>query len=456
MAGIGFELRKLLRRDSYLGQLQAYAYAGLISAGPWILSIIGVQLIGLLSLSVVVPKIAIEQFQVSVTYLLATSLIVTGPLQLAFTRYIADRLYQKHDHHVLPSFVGAQFVTLIVAGTLALVLCFTAFADEPLGYRLLMFNGFVLLCLIWIAAVFLSGMKRYLSIVLLFALGYGTTVLIALWLRPWGLEGLLAGFVAGHALLAGGLWFLVWQHYPSERLISLQFMRRGRMYPALVLTGLFYNLGIWIDKFIFWIDPSTSQSVIGPLRASPIYDFPIFIAYLSIIPGMAVFLVRIETDFVDYYNRFFDAVREGGSLEQLETYRNEMVFSIRQGLAEIAKIQGLAMLVTYMLAGEIFAWLGLSPLYLPLLYVDVFAAGLQVALLAVLNVFFYLDARRIVLGLTALFVLANAVLSWVSIQLGSSWYGYGFALSLLLCVTVGLLLLNRKLERLEYETFMLR
>ena len=32
MAGIGFELRKLLKRDSLLGMMQAYAYAGIISA----------------------------------------------------------------------------------------------------------------------------------------------------------------------------------------------------------------------------------------------------------------------------------------------------------------------------------------------------------------------------------------------------------------------------------------
>ncbi|TAN73700.1 MAG: hypothetical protein EPN14_09695, partial [Gallionella sp.] len=40
MAGIGFELRKLLKKQSYSGLLQAYVYAGIISSGPWILSII--------------------------------------------------------------------------------------------------------------------------------------------------------------------------------------------------------------------------------------------------------------------------------------------------------------------------------------------------------------------------------------------------------------------------------
>ncbi|MBP9059695.1 MAG: histidine kinase, partial [Rhodoferax sp.] len=89
MAGIGFELRKLLKKQTYAGLLQAYAFAGIISSGPWVLSIIGIMLIGLFSMGVVVPQSAIAQFQVTVTYLFLTSLIVTGLVQLSFTRFVA-------------------------------------------------------------------------------------------------------------------------------------------------------------------------------------------------------------------------------------------------------------------------------------------------------------------------------------------------------------------------------
>ena len=112
MAGIGFELRKLLKRDSYLSLLQAYTYAGIIGAGPWVLSILGVQAIGFMSLAVVVPDFLITQFQVSVTHLIAGSLILTGFLQLAFTRYISDRLFEKREDRVLPNFIGALQLTL--------------------------------------------------------------------------------------------------------------------------------------------------------------------------------------------------------------------------------------------------------------------------------------------------------------------------------------------------------
>ena len=56
MAGIGFELRKLLKKDTLLGLLQAYTFAGIIGSGPWVLSILGILIIGLLSSTVVVPS----------------------------------------------------------------------------------------------------------------------------------------------------------------------------------------------------------------------------------------------------------------------------------------------------------------------------------------------------------------------------------------------------------------
>ena len=70
--------------------------------------------------------------------------------------------------------------------------------------------------------------------------------------------------------------------------------------------------------------------------------------------------------------------------------------------------------------------------------------------------FFYLDKRRIVLVLNGLFVGLNITFTYVTLQLGAPFYGYGFALALLFTVMVGFYLLDYKLDRLEYETFMLQ
>ena len=125
MAGIGFELRRLLRKNTLVGLIEAYAYAGVIGSGPWVFSIVGILLVGIFSASVVVPSYLVTQFQTSVTYLVAGSLILTGFVQLAFTRFVSDRLFEKRKDLILPNLHGLLLVVVAVAsvlGTLALFL----------------------------------------------------------------------------------------------------------------------------------------------------------------------------------------------------------------------------------------------------------------------------------------------------------------------------------------------
>ena len=456
MAGIGFELRRLLKRENLLGLIQAYGYAGVISSGPWVLSIVGILIIGVLSYAVVVPDVRIVQFQVTVTYIIAISLILTGVFQLSFTRFSADRLFEHHREIILTNFHAVALVVTVLSGLVGIGAILFLFPEQSLLFRLMAVAGFVIMSNIWIATIFLSGMKHYREIVWLYFVGYSLTVIAALVLRGLGLEGLLIGFVIGHAALLLGMMSLILRNYSADRFISFEFFHRDKVHVALMWIGVFYNLGVWVDKFMFWYWPATSQHVIGPFRASLIYDLPVFLAYLSIIPGMAIFLVRLETDFVEYYDAFYNAVRSGGSLENIEEFRNGMVETVKLGVYEIIKIQTIAVLVLIVAGRSILEWLGISTLYLSLLYVDVVAAGLQVVFLGILNVFFYLDRRRIVVWLTGSFVLINFVFTAVTIHLGPAFYGYGFALALLVEVMAGAALLSRTLARLEYETFMLQ
>ena len=457
MAGIGFELRKLLKKRTYAGLLQAYAYAGIISSGPWVLSILGILLIGVFSIGAVDADASISQFQVTVTYLFLISLIMTGVVQLSFTRYVADQIFARNHAAIMPNFNGLMLLAMSLSLVLALPAAALLFPEQSVLYRLLFAAGLSVMSAIWIATVFLTGMKHYRAIVLIFFLGYTATIVLALLLRHViGLEGLLMGFVAGHVLLLLGMVWLVYRNYHSDRFIAFDIWKPGAMYRSLMASGFLFNLGAWIDKILFWYHPDTGQAVIGPLHASVIYDIPIFLSYLSVIPGMAVFLVRIETDFVEYYVKFYDAVREGATLDYIERMRNHMVYYVRRGLFDIAKIQAIAVLVTLVLGKAILELLGISTLFLPLLYIDVISAALQVVMLGILNVLFYLDQRRAVLLLTAVLPLFNLVFTALSLRLGANWFGYGFAVAMLLTVLLGLWILNRKLEVLEYQTFMLQ
>jgi uncharacterized membrane protein len=393
MAGIGFELRKLLRHDDYFGIAKAYTYAGLIGAGPWVISIIAVVLLGILSIHAVIPARLVAQFQTSVTYLISASLIFSGLFQLAFTRYVADRLFANEREAVLPNLNGLLAIAMGGATFAAIPASLVLFPAQGVVYRLLIASTFTLLCGVWIVAVMLTGLKHYRAIVATFLLAYGTTLGIGLLLRPFGLIGLLFAFTIGQCLLFLGLLGIVYRQYHSKTFMAFHFLRPGQLYPSLLITGLFYNAAIWVDKYLFWFTPYTSQDVIGPLRASTIYDLPIFLAYLSILPGMAVFLMRVETDFVEYYNKFYDAVREGGTLSHIRNMRNGMVTSARNGIFDIIKLQAITALCAFIIGPSVLHFFGISGLYVPLFDVDVVGASLQVALMGILNILFYIDRR---------------------------------------------------------------
>ncbi len=454
MAGIGFELRRLLRSDTLSGTFAAYSYAGIISAGPLVLSMVGVVLVGLMSLAQVHPQVVLTQFQVSVTYLIASSVIVTGLIQLAFTRYLSDRLFAGEPQAVMPSFNAVSLVTTVVLGSIGLLLSQTLFVDQPLTYRWLMWIGFVLLGNLWIVVLFLTSVKQYRAILGVFCAGYSLTVVCAVLLGRFGLTGLLGGFVIGHTALLLGFTVIVARNYRTSTWLSWAVFVPRNLRLSLVGVGVCFGLGVWIDKLMFWAWPATGMTVIGPLRAAPLYDLPVFLSYLCVIPGMAVFLLRIETDFAEAYTAFFDAVRHGGTLRQISASRALMVRAVRTGLYEILKVQAVVTLLVFAFGEDMLRLVGVPGGWQTLLRIDVVSAGMQVLLLGVLNVLFYLDRRRDVLILTALLVCLNALFTGVSLVCGPALYGYGFALALVCVLALGAHRLTRRLAALEYDTYM--
>ncbi|SFO23496.1 exopolysaccharide Pel transporter PelG [Nitrosospira briensis] len=455
MAGIGSEIRTILERDSYWSVLRAYGYAGLVSGGPWVISILSIMMIGVLAVILGVAQQEVNAFQICVTYLMAGSLIWTGGMQLMFTRFVSDRTYANDKAEVLPNLFGVLIVTMAAGFAWAAPFIFWSFTGS-FFQELLLLSNFVVLSGMWIALIFLSGMKAYRRIVWTLSKGYLLGIVVALVASRWELTGLLLGVLTAHAYLLFSFLHHIVREYPGSSLLKFDFLDRNRSLYSLFAVGTLYYLAVWIDKFIFWFVPYTSEAVIGPLRASVIYDLPIFLAYLFILPGMAVFLVSIEADFAEQHERFYRAVREGDTLMHIEYRRDRMVYAARQGIYEIFKVQGLTVVLCLLWGRELLHAVGISPLYIHLFYIDVVAVSVQVLLMAILNVLFYLDARREVLIVTTCFFITNLLFTFATLQLGAEAFGYGFAASVTFSAFLGLFILSHKFNRLEYETFMLQ
>jgi uncharacterized membrane protein len=455
MAGVGFSLKTLRGDESYTGMLRLYGAAGIISSGPWLLSILSLLFIGVIGREIAPDPLALQRFQVSVTWLFAASLLFSGPLQLMFTRFAADREFAGERDQTLPNLYGALALLGAASATFATV-CASFFPDADNVFKVVLATAFVALSEVWMVVIVLTGLRAHLHVFGSFAIGYAVTFIACLALAPYGETGLLSGFVIGQAALLFCALRVLAHQMPAQREVSFQFAKRRSVFLELGVVGFFYNLGIWVDKLIFWWNPLTSRAVLGPLRASEVYDLPIFLAYLTIVPGMTVFLVRVETDFAECHAAFYEAVRNGACLRRVEQLRDAMTDSARRAIFDIVRVQGITLAFCALAGPWLLALCGISELHLPLFYIDAAGVALQVILLAVTSMFFYLDRRRAVSVLAGLLLCSNAGFTLLTQWLGPEYFGFGFAAAMGVTSIAGLIALSRTFGNLVRDTFMLQ
>lgn len=454
MAGIGFELRKIFNEKSLLSVVKVYLYSAILSSGPWIISIITIIFIGLLKIYLYGTTINIMHFQVSVTYILMMSLIFSSPIHLSFSKYVADIIFEEQDKEILPSIGGVIFVIFTTGILMGLIFSYIFLNELSILYQIIFIISFVVISAMWVCNIVLLGLKEYKKIVMFYVLAYLIIMFGAIFLANKKLETLLASFAVGNIFLFISMVYLIAKKYPSMELINFSFFKRQPNW-YLVVASFLYNFGIWIDKIIFWFSSKTGSSVLGKLHASIVYDPPIFLAYLSMIPAMSLFFYRLEANFAIIYDFLFNAIREDGRLSDIKRLKNDLKESIRMMIREIVVVQGIFNLIIFLFSPTVFSLLKIPQLYLPLFYIDLFGVQMQIGFMAMLSVIYYMDKQKEAVIMSSLFFILNFVLTYITIYLlGPFYFGYGFAVSSMVSFVASIIVLEKKLKELEYETFM--
>jgi uncharacterized membrane protein len=452
MAGIGFQLTKLMQKRTLAGGLHAYGFAALIGSGPWVLSMVTLAGLGLV-LQRAGTASELDLFFVAVTHIFAFSLISTGPLQLLLSRYTADRVFSKQDEKIFPSLLGALAVTFAVNALLGLIF-FLGFVPAAPLFQLAAAGVLMVVSAIWIAAIYVTALKDYTAVVRCFAIGYAVS-LAAAWAlsHAFGVAGTMAGFLIGQVILLLTMIGLIYREYGSAAPPSFAYFSYFKKHADLALCGFVYNLGIWIDKPLHWWLSPHSHQVSGALWASPLYDQAVFLSFLSVAPGMAVFLLTLETTFAGRYAEFFRLVVEKGTIREILRTKAEMIDALRDGLIRLLKFQGAFTLVFVLSAERLLSALGLGALQTLVFQVTLIGVFLLVLFLALLTVLFYLNRLRDALFCCSVFAAVNFVLTVASLLADERWYGIGFTAAAAAGVVVAGFLANRALQRIDYETF---
>lgn len=450
MAGIGFRLQKLLKEDTYTALVKGYLYSAIISSGPMLTSIICIAILGVLSFPVLSTNDYLI-FRTTIVYTFAFSLIYTGIFQMVTTRYVADRLFMKEHTSLIPCFVSLFFITML--NQTALGVFFFSHVLSQWQYVAVATGLYVIISCLWNTMIFITATKNYAIIFFGFLVGSLTSLGAGHFAGiQFGLIGYLMGFTLGQVLILIFLIASFIKEFDFFKPIDFNFLLYFRKYPELCAAGLLINLAVWIDKFSFWFS-AYGIHIQGWFYTFPWYDSAFFLAYLSIVPALSLFLVRVETSFYHKYRQYYSLIMNKATLYQIESAKNDIITDLKESTLALLKIQGFVTVVLIITATTIVHLTRLPWVALVMFKIGILAAFLLIFFQLLLIIMFYFEFRKEALALTILFLGINFFATMCSIKLGIRFFGFGFFAACFISLFAGYFLLQSRLNNLEYLTF---
>lgn len=451
MAGIGFELRKLTARDDLISSTRAYLHASIATSGGWLFTIAALSLVGSFGTSVASLE-DLTTFRLLVVYNFAFSLVFTGPLTMVLTRYLADQIFARTVTGVPGMVVGGLAVGLAIS--LPLV---TAF---DFGYLHLTRStstaaviNYALVASVWILSVFLSTLQVYAAVTRAF--GFGLVIAVAgAWLAGPDADAgrMLVGFNIGLAYIVFTLVGRIFAEFPFPVEKPLAFLSYFRTKWPLAVGGAVYYLGIWIDKWLMWTGP---ERVVLPsgLVSCPDYDSALFLACLTTVPTMALFVVHVEVRFFEQVHRFYGEIGGHAPLARIRQNQQALVDVLRTASRQIVLPQLVLVTGLLLVAPLLFRSFDVPYGQLGIFRIAVLGAAFQVFFLLLTIVLAYLDLNRLALGLHCLFFALNTVGTLATLYLGFPFYGYGYFLAAIVTFVAASFATMRSLDELPYHAF---
>jgi len=452
MAGIGFVLRKLVKKVELSSIVRAYLHATLATSGPWLVTVIELGIFYLLSRNVISP-IPFENFRLIILYNFSFSLVISTPLTAVAIRYLADLIYKRDVADAVGMMFGVMIVLLGVTFPMVTYFYFYCAKLEP-TMSLLAIVNFLLVLGVWTANVFLSALKYYTGVTVSFVGGLAISIVAALMLARVKADiGMMIGFNLGLAFILASLVALIFSEYPKLVRNIFKCLKYLTKFWDLALGVLFTNIAIWVDKWIMWFAPESDQ-LPNHLVMYPHYDSAMFISYLTIVPVMSMFLIIQETSFFEHYLKYYRDIQEHANFEKIQYNHKKMMENISYNGRNLVLFQCCICLIVLISLPRIFDVIGMNYIQIGIFRNGVLGATFQIFSMYLMILLSYFDYRKGVLLISIVFLVTNVIFTYITLHLGFAFYGYGFFLSSLTTFITAAILTERYVRKLPYHTFL--
>lgn len=455
MAGIGFELKKLFSKRGFLAIIRAYSYAAMTCAGPMILGFL------LLLFSMIAADISgtarhdRELLVTMLTHCLLASLTVTSLFSMLTTRFCADMIYEKNFNLIIGSFFGSLSIMLVLGGTGFGI--FLHFSGISLFYRLLCFMLFMVLIVVWTEINYLTMLKDYRSIIMVFGVSVVAALLLGvvlIWVfHIHAVTALMVSITVGYGIMM--LWYfaLIYLFFPEGYGTSMRFLFLLDEIPQLGATGFFITLGLFGHLVIMWWFSSLKVRVAGLFYGAPAYDVPAIFAFFSILVTTVNFVTSVETRFYPRYKEYFSLFNEGGSIENINEAEEGMIQVLSEELGYLSLKQ--------LFSTTVFIILG--TVLLPLLPLGFNSEMLRIYRTLCVGYAFYAIGNSIMLvsqyfadmksalADSIVFAVATNGLTFITVLKFNKFYGFAFLAGSALFCLLSWLLLCLYLWKLKYN-----
>lgn len=456
MAGIGFLLPKVGPEASLLRTAGAVGHGAVVAAGPWMFCTLAIALIHRGTIASTPITVSLD-FRGLVIYAFAISLLATAPIVNVAMRVVADDIYRREFEKIRPRFLSAVIASGIASALVSFVVFGMVFR---LGAQLLVAATIstVIIGLIWPTLAFCGAIRDFRGITAGFIAGLLLSVLGTIWiaLHGWSAPGMLVSFVFGLLVilfwLAGRV--LAAFPYPVHGMVDHLSDLAGRLrdYWVLGLGSFAAMAAIWADKWVLWFSPIGVLLPNG-LVSAPDYDGAMFIAYLTIIPALGLFVASVEPEIYGACRKFLAAIKDRAPLDHVEQLADEMSHQTFRFVYRMLVTQLTVCVAAILAAHWIVPVVGLQFQQLGILRLGLLATFFQFMFLVCSSVLMFFDRHVRFLLLQALFLATQIGLTWGSLMLGAEYLGFGHLLACAISGVASVLVLERTLTGVSYLTF---
>ncbi|MFP3155287.1 exopolysaccharide Pel transporter PelG [Lachnospiraceae bacterium ZAX-1] len=456
MAGIGFELNKLIRRRGIVSCVSFYGVAAVVYTGPMLLGFCMLYMISFMASLFHVPPSEKELVIVVISYSLIASNILNSLLSLVTTRYTADMIYTDRMDKILPSMYGSIGIQLLLGIPTYGVFVFFSGAGLVLG--IMAFALFCELTVVWTLVTYITAVKDYKRILMIFAFGTILSVLagfVMITLKIYIVYAMIGAVYIGYGVILAGAYNVVRQYFPNRMDGCFQFLSRLKDYPTLLFIGILSSIGLFSHMIFVWYS-IYGKTVLGLFRSSPQYDIPALFAFVSMLMTTVNFSATAEVNFYPAYKDYFDLLSGNGTIRQINTAEDKMIITLERELVYLAMKQFVFTMIAIALGGIGFHRFGLvdfNKTETEIFYTLCVAYGFYAVANSITMFLLYFSDYRDALIANLLFASVT-VIGVILTRENLTYLGYGFVVGAAAMFLASALLLWKYLSKIRYHVML--